>query len=142
MPEPKHIWKQRYEEINNWEKRFYDQGTIIVKFFLHISKAEQGKRFLARIEDPSRNWKVSPTDMTERGFWDDYTTAFTDMLNHTSTDFAPWHVISMNHKWSGHLQALSILVEALKAANPQYPVVDDKMQATLAQMKKELLEGK
>lgn len=142
MAPPKHIWKQRYQEINNWEKRLHDQGTIIIKFFLHISKKEQGKRFLARIDDPSKNWKVSATDMTERGFWDEYTTAFTDMLNHTSTDYAPWYVLSMDHKWSGHLQAIAIMIERLKEANPQYPVVDEKMQAILKQMKAELLAGK
>lgn len=142
MPAPKHIWKERYEDINAWEKRLYDNGTIIIKLFLHVSRKEQGARFLARIEDPSKNWKVSPTDMVERGYWDEYTTAFTDMLNHTSTDYAPWYALSMDHKWSGHLTAVSIILDHLKKLNLAYPKVDEQTEAELQKMKKELEAGK
>lgn len=142
MPAPEHIWKQRYKDINDWEKRLNNNGTIIIKLFLHVSRAEQGARFLSRIEDPSKNWKVSPTDMVERGFWDEYTTAFTDMLNHTSTDYAPWYALSMDHKWSGHLTAVSIILDHLKQLNLSYPKVDAAMVAELQKMKKELEEGK
>ena len=139
---PKDIWKQRYKEINNWEKRLNDQGTKIVKFFLHLSREEQGRRFMARIEDKDKNWKVSPTDMVERGYWDEYTAAFTDMLNETSTDYAPWHVLPSDHKWFSHLSALSVLIKAMEDINPQYPTVDAAMLADLEKMKKELEAGK
>lgn len=141
LPKPEHIWKQRYREINNWEQRLTDQGTVVVKFFLHLSRKEQGKRFLERIDDPLKNWKVSPTDMTERGYWKDYTAAFTDMLNHTSTDFAPWYVLPADHKWFSHLTAVSVVLQAMKSTSPHYPNVDASMQATLQKMKQELEEG-
>ena len=142
VPAPEHIWKQRYKEINDWEKRLTDQGTVVVKLFLHLSRKEQGKRFLARLDDPTKNWKVSPTDMVERGYWDDYTKAFTDMLNNTSTDYAPWYVIPSDHKWFGHLSSVSVILDAFKRINPKYPDPDPAVMANLDKMKQELLDGK
>ena len=141
MPVRKDIWQQRYDEINNWERRLYNNGTIIIKMLLLVSKEEQGRRFLERINNPAKNWKVSPTDMKERGFWDEYTEAFTDMLNHTSTEHAPWHVLSMDEKWSGQLEAITILLNELRALNLHYPEVSAEDRERLVEMKRELEAG-
>ena len=141
MPVPKDIWQQRYTEINNWERRLYDNGTIIIKMLLLVSKEEQGRRFLERINNPAKNWKVSPTDMKERGYWDAYTEAFTDMLNNTSTDYAPWHVLTMDEKWSGQLEAITILLNELQGLGLKYPEVSAADRERLEEMKTELEAG-
>lgn len=142
IPFPSDIWSQRYQNINDWEKRLNDNGTVVVKLFLHLSRQEQGRRFMSRIDDPSKHWKVSPTDMVERGFWDDYTAAFSDMLGNTSTEYAPWHVIPADHKWFSHLSTMAVLLEAMKTINPSYPTVSAAVEKELADMKKELEAGK
>ena len=133
------IWQRRYRDINDWERYLTDNGTIIVKLFLNLSKGEQERRFLARIDEPEKNWKFSPADLRERAFWDDYQGAFQDMLSHTSTDWAPWHVIPADHKWFSHLSTSAVLLETLRDLNPHYPQVDAAAKAELAQAKKELL---
>ncbi len=133
------IWQRRYRDINDWERYLTDNGTIIVKLFLNLSKDEQERRFLARIDEPEKNWKFSPADLRERAFWDDYQGAFHDMLSHTSTDWAPWHVIPADHKWFSHLSTSAVLLETLRDLNPDYPQVDAAAKAELAQAKKELL---
>ena len=133
------IWQRRYRDINDWERYLTDNGTIIVKLFLNLSKGEQERRFLARIDEPEKNWKFSPADLRERAFWDDYQGAFQDMLSHTSTDWALWHVIPADHKWFSHLSTSAVLVETLRDLNPHYPQVDDAAKAELAEAKKELL---
>ena len=133
------IWQRRYRDINDWERYLTDNGTIIVKLFLNLSKGEQERRFLARIDEPEKNWKFSPADLRERAFWDDYQGAFQDMLGHTSTDWAPWHVIPADHKWFSHLSTFAVLLETLRDLNPHYPQVDAAAKAELAQAKKELL---
>lgn len=95
----KKIWKQRFEDINNYEKYLTNNGTVILKFFLNISKSEQKRRFLRRIELPEKNWKFSMSDVEERAYWNDYMEAYEDVFNHTSTDWAPWYIIPSNHKW-------------------------------------------
>ncbi|MGB9303286.1 MAG: PPK2 family polyphosphate kinase [Mycobacterium sp.] len=135
------IWQRRYRDINDWERYLTDNGTIIVKLFLNLSKSEQGRRFLARIDEPKKNWKFSPADLRERAFWDDYQGAFQDMLSRTSTDWAPWHVIPADHKWFSHLSTSAVLLETLRDLNPHYPQVDATAKAELAEAKKELLDA-
>ena len=133
------IWQRRYRDINDWERYLTDNGTVIVKLFLNVSKEEQARRFLARIDEPEKNWKFSVADLHERAFWDDYQRAFQDMLSHTSTVWAPWHVIPADHKWFSHVSTSAVLLETLRDLNPQYPQVDAAAKAELAQAKKELL---
>ena len=133
------IWQRRYRDINDWERYLTDNGTIIVKLFLNLSKGEQERRFLARIDEPEKNWKFSAADLRERAFWDDYQGAFQDMLSYTSTDWAPWHVIPADHKWFSHLSTSAVLLETLRDLNPHYPQVDAAAKAELAEAKKELL---
>jgi PPK2 family polyphosphate:nucleotide phosphotransferase len=139
--DPGDIWQRRYRDINDWERYLTDNGTIIVKLFLNLSKGEQGRRFLARIDEPEKNWKFSPADLRERAFWDDYQGAFQDMLSRTSTDWAPWHVIPADHKWFSHLSTSAVLLETLRDLNPHYPQVDATAKAELAEAKKELLDA-
>lgn len=137
---PKGLWKRRYRQINQWEKHLTDNGTTIVKLFLNVSKQEQGRRFLERIDRPEKNWKFSPADLRERGYWHDYRKAFNQMLSHTSTEHAPWHVIPADHKWFSHLSTLAVLIETLKALDPQYPEVSAEVKAQLAEAEKILLD--
>jgi PPK2 family polyphosphate:nucleotide phosphotransferase len=133
------LWHRRYKHINEWERHLTDNGTTVVKLFLNVSKTEQGRRFLERIDRPEKNWKFSPTDLTERGYWDDYQHAFSEMLSHTSTDHAPWHVIPADHKWYSHLCSLAVIVHELEKLDPQYPDVAADVKAHLADAKKALL---
>lgn len=136
---PRGVWQRRYREINEWERYLTESGTMIVKLFLNVSKAEQARRFLARIEEPEKNWKFSPADLRERAFWDDYQHAFQEMLSHTSTSWAPWHVIPSDYKWFSHLSTSAVLLATLGELNPQYPKVDAAVKAELEQAKRELL---
>ncbi len=135
-PVPDDIWEQRYRQINDWERRLTEQGTVIVKLFLNLSKQEQAKRFLSRIDDRHKNWKFSEADMAERAYWDDYLVAFTDMLNNTSTDYALWHVLPADNKWFLRLSAISVILDAMRQIDPQYPNVSDEERAELQAMKK------
>lgn len=132
------IWRRRFREINDWERYLVDNGTKVIKIFLNVSRDEQARRFLARIDDPAKNWKFSPADMTERGFWDDYQRAYSEMLSHTSTDHAPWYVVPADRKWFGRLATVAILTDVLMDLDPQYPTVAPEVKAKLAEMKKQL----
>ncbi|GAC56970.1 putative polyphosphate kinase [Gordonia hirsuta DSM 44140 = NBRC 16056] len=133
------IWKQRYKDINAWEKYLTDNGTVVVKLFLNVSPDEQARRFLARIDTETKNWKFSKTDMAERDLWPDYQRAFGDMLSHTSTPHAPWHVIPADHKWAGHLATFAVLLEAIKRIDPQYPAVSAAERADLSTYRQRLI---
>ncbi|HVF48937.1 MAG TPA: polyphosphate kinase 2 family protein [Pyrinomonadaceae bacterium] len=135
----KSIWKQRFREINNFERHLTDNGIHVLKFFLHLSKEEQKRRFLARIETPEKNWKFSLGDAKERGFWDEYMNAYEDMLRHTSTEHAPWHVIPADNKWFTRAAIADILVAKLKSLKLTYPTVSDEHRQELLNAK-ELLE--
>jgi PPK2 family polyphosphate:nucleotide phosphotransferase len=115
------LWKQRFEEINNFEKYLVSNGIIVLKFFLNVSKAEQKKRFLERINLPEKNWKFSASDAQERRFWDNYMNAYEETLRHTSTNNAPWHIIPADHKWFTRLVVADIICAKLKDLNLQYP---------------------
>ena len=134
------IWKRRYREINDWERYLVDNGFRIVKLFLNLSKEEQRQRFLARIDEPEKNWKFSPADAREREHWDEYQVAYSEMLSHTSTDWAPWHVIPADHKWFARIAASAIIADALMAIDPQYPTVSDETRTELLATKA-VLEG-
>lgn len=120
---PKEVWSKRYEQINAFEKMLSDEGTTIVKFFLHISKDEQKQRLENRIADPEKNWKFNPGDLKERQLWDDYQDAYEDALNKTSTDYAPWYVIPANRKWYRNVVVARIAHETLKYMDPKFPEV-------------------
>jgi len=128
-------WKQRFEEINNFEKYLVHNGIVVVKFFLNVSKAEQKKRFLERIERPDKNWKFSASDAKERQHWDDYMRAYEDCFNHTSTEWAPWYVIPADHKPTTRLAVARILIKVLEDLNLAYPEVTAEQRDELARAK-------
>ncbi len=117
------FWKARYEDINNFEKHLSRNGTRIVKFFLHLSKDEQRERFLARINDPDKHWKISPSDISERKYWNDYMEAFEECIHETSTEWAPWYVIPADHKWVSRALIARILAREIDSLNLKYPEV-------------------
>jgi len=132
------IWKRRYREINEWEHYLVDNGIRIVKLFLNLSPEEQRSRFLERIDNPEKNWKFSAADVRERGHWDEYQAAFSEMLSQTSTKWAPWHVIPADHKWFAHIAVGATLVQTLMEIDPHYPEVDDQTRRELQQVRSEL----
>ena len=128
---PGNLWHQRYREINDWERYLADNGFRMVKLFLNISRKEQRKRFLDRIDRPEKNWKFSASDVAERTHWDEYQRAFSEMLSHTSTDWAPWYVIPANHKWFGRIAAAAVIVRALVDIDPRFPALGDDARKAL-----------
>ncbi len=120
-----HIWKQRFEDINNFEKYLTNNGIVVMKFFLNVSKEEQKQRFLGRIDRPEKNWKFSVADAKERGYWNDYRIAYEAALTHTSTDWAPWHVIPADHKWFTRLAVASLIEQKLASLDLTYPELED-----------------
>jgi PPK2 family polyphosphate:nucleotide phosphotransferase len=118
---PKEVWSQRYEQINEFESMLCENGVTIRKFFLHISKEEQKKRLLERIDDPDRQWKISEADFHERKFWDDYTAAYEEAISKCSTKHCPWFVIPSNKKWFRNLAVSHVIVEALEEMDPKFP---------------------
>lgn len=133
------LWCQRYREINDWERYLTDNGTVVVKIFLNLSNEEQERRFLARIEEPEKNWKFSADDLRERAFWKEYRKAFEEMINETNTKIAPWYVVPADHKWFSHLTTSAILIKTLRRLDPQYPTVSDAQRQALLQAKRDLL---
>lgn len=121
---PEEVWERRYGHINDFERMLADEGTTIVKFFLHISKEEQAERLQARLDSPDKHWKFSPGDLVERTFWDGYQDAYEAMLNQTSTKWAPWYVVPSNTKWYRNLVIARVLVDTLEGLKMQYPKVD------------------
>lgn len=118
---PKKVWSRRYEQINLFEKLLVDNSTKMIKLFLHISKKEQKKRFKERLDDPSKHWKLSPSDFKERKYWEDYTRAYEDALSRTSTAEAPWYIIPANKKWFRNLAVSHILTETLEELKMKFP---------------------
>jgi polyphosphate kinase 2 (PPK2 family) len=122
---PKDRWHRRYEQINAFEEMASHEGTTVVKCFLHISRDEQARRLRARLEDPTKRWKFKMGDLAERARWDDYLAAYEDALTRTSTDWAPWHIISADHKWYRNYAISKILVDSLERLHPEYPQPED-----------------
>jgi PPK2 family polyphosphate:nucleotide phosphotransferase len=135
----KNIWKHRYEDINNFEQHLSRNGTTILKFFLNVSKEEQKKRFLERLDTPEKNWKFSSGDIVERGYWDDYMAAFEDAINATSTPWAPWYVIPADHKWAMRAAVSDIITTTIKDLPLEYPKLPEDEVARLAEAKAKLL---
>ncbi len=133
------VWPQRYRAINDWERHLVDNGIGVVKVFLNLSRREQAKRFLARIEHPEKNWKFSPSDVAERRYWDQYQVAISQMLSHTSTEWAPWFVIPADHKWFARLATAAALIQTLVAIDPHYPTVDPAAHKLMDEARAELL---
>jgi len=121
------VWSKRYEHIKAFEKTLADEGTTILKFYLHIDKDEQKERLQARLDEPHKNWKFSLGDLEERKLWDQYTEAFEVAMERTSTEFAPWYVIPANRKWYRNLVISSIIIEKLKNLNMSYPEAEDDL---------------
>lgn len=132
------LWQRRYHEINEWERTLTDNGIKIVKLFLNLSKEEQRTRFLRRIDLPDHNWKFSSADVREREYWDDYQKAFSAMLSHTSTAWAPWHVIPADRKWFARIAAAAVIASTLIDINPRYPTIDAAARQTLHEVKQAL----
>ncbi len=132
------VWKRRYREINDWERYLTENGIRVVKLFLNLSKEEQRARLLRRIDLPDHNWKFSSADVAERERWDDYQRAFSDVLSHTSTEWAPWYVIPADRKWFGRIGAGAVLVHALMEIDPRYPPVGKRQHEALLEVKEAL----
>jgi PPK2 family polyphosphate:nucleotide phosphotransferase len=132
------VWKRRYREINDWERYLSDNGFRIVKLFLNLSKEEQRRRFLRRIDLPDHNWKFSTADVTERARWNDYQKAFSEALSHTSTEWAPWHVIPADRKWFARIGVAAVLVHALMQIDPRFPAVSEERREDLMEVRQRL----
>jgi PPK2 family polyphosphate:nucleotide phosphotransferase len=120
----RNIWRERFEDIRDWERYLARNGTLVLKFFLNVSKEEQRERFLDRLEDPAKRWKFSMGDVGERALWDKYMAAYQDMVRHTSTREAPWHVVPADHKWFARVIIGSTIIEAMEKLDLRFPKVD------------------
>jgi PPK2 family polyphosphate:nucleotide phosphotransferase len=134
----KSFWAARYEDINAFERHLVRNGTVVLKFFLHVSKDEQKKRFLERLERSEKNWKFSTADLAERQFWDDYQDAYEEAITATSTDWAPWYIIPADNKWASRTVAADIITRTLIDLNLQYPEVSDAQRQLLAEARSKL----
>lgn len=138
----KKIWDERFEDIRGFERHMARNGTVIRKFFLHLSKKEQKKRFLARLDEPEKNWKFSAADIHERKYWDEYQDAYEDMIRNTATEHAPWYVVPADNKWFSRLVISTVLVDTLESLNLEYPKVADAKRKELEAAKKILISKK
>lgn len=138
----KKIWKERFEDIRNFEQYLHRNGTVVIKIFLHVSKEEQKQRFIDRIDDPEKNWKFSTGDIKERGYWDNYQNAYEDMIKNTSTKNSPWYVIPADNKAYARIGVASAIISALEQMDLAYPEVSSEKVAELQNVKKALLEEK
>jgi len=129
---PKEVWKDRYQEINDFERMLTEEGTVVVKFYLHIDRKEQKKRLQARLDDPTKHWKFSMYDMHERRFWGEYMKAYQDVLERTSTSWAPWYLVPSNHAWFRDLIISTVIVKKLQDLGMRYPKLD-KAKVDLSQ---------
>lgn len=134
------IIEQRYTQINDYERYLYNTGTRIVKIFLNVSKDEQARRFISRIDEPRKNWKISANDIKEREFWDSYMEAFETMVNKTSTDDSPWYVVPADHKWFARLLVSRIVLKTLEDINPQWPTVAKEDMEAVQAVRQKLAE--
>jgi PPK2 family polyphosphate:nucleotide phosphotransferase len=137
----KDIWKERFEDINCFERHMGRNGTVIRKFFLHLSKKEQKRRFLARLDEPEKHWKFSAADIQERECWDDYQEAYEDMIRHTASKQAPWYVVPADNKWFTHLVVAAAIVQTLEELDLCYPKVDGEKLKEIAAARRILLKN-
>jgi PPK2 family polyphosphate:nucleotide phosphotransferase len=136
----KDIWEERFQDINTFERYLGRNGVVVRKFYLHVSKEEQKKRFLERLANPKKNWKFSLDDVRERGFWNDYMKAYEEMIRNTATKQAPWYVVPADNKWFTRLVVAAAIVDTLDELNLAYPVMDEEKRQELADARA-LLEG-
>jgi len=136
----KKMWEERFEDICCFEQHMARSGTVIRKFFLNVSKKEQKKRFLERLEEPEKNWKFSASDVRERACWDDYQEAYEDMIRHTATEHAPWFIVPADNKWFTRLVISTVIVDTLESLDLAYPKVDAGKRKELDVAKKGLLK--
>jgi PPK2 family polyphosphate:nucleotide phosphotransferase len=132
------FWQGRYEDINAFERHLARNGTVVLKFFLNVSKDEQRKRFLERLDNPDKHWKFSDADLAERGYWDDYMRAYEECLSATSSDWAPWHVIPANHKWVSRALVAHIVAATIESLDLKYPEVTPEKRKQIAAARKQL----
>jgi len=137
----KGIWEDRYQDINNFEKYLVSNGLVVLKFFLHLSKSEQKKRFLERLEMPEKNWKFSMADVKERGYWKDYQKAYEELIQNTATKQAPWYVIPADNKWFTRLAVAAATIDVLDSLDLQFPEVDKEKKKELAKVRQALIRG-
>jgi len=137
----KKIWKERFEDIRNFENYLTRNGVVIRKFFLHVSKEEQKRRFLARLNEPEKNWKFSDADVHERQYWNDYMNAYEEMIQHTSTPEAPWYVVPADHKWFTHIAVSSAIIQTLEEMDLQFPKVNKERRKQLESARQALLKS-
>jgi len=145
LPEPlvtKRLWKERYEDIRNFEQHLGRNGTRVLKFFLHVSRKEQKRRFLERLDNPDKHWKFSEADIRERGFWDDYMEAYEDAIRATATEEAPWYVVPADNKWFTRIVVASAVIEAMAGLDLRYPEVGPDRLKGLAAARRALTGGK
>jgi PPK2 family polyphosphate:nucleotide phosphotransferase len=136
----KSIWEERFEDIRTFERHMARNGTVIRKFFLHVSKKEQKQRFLARLDQPEKNWKFSAADIHERQFWNDYQDTYEDMIRNTASEHAPWYVVPADNKWFTRIVVSAVIVETLESLDLAYPKVDEQKRQELEAAKKVLLK--
>jgi len=134
------FWENRFKQINRFEKNLHQNGTVILKFFLHVSKKEQKKRFVERIDDPAKNWKFSAADLKERGFWNDYQKVYEEAISATSQSYAPWFIVPADDKWYTRFIIANVLREKLQALDLSFPVLNEKQKVELQKAKEMLLK--
>ncbi|MGE5848444.1 MAG: polyphosphate kinase 2 family protein [Ignavibacteria bacterium] len=132
----KHIWDERFQDIRNFEKYLNRNGTVVRKFFLHVSEEEQKKRFLERIDNPEKNWKFSSADAKERGHWDEYMKAYEEMIRNTAAKHSPWYVVPADNKWFTRLVVAAAVIDALSSLDLEYPEVGEEKLKELAEAKR------
>jgi polyphosphate kinase 2 (PPK2 family) len=138
----KKIWEERFQDIRGFERYLHRNGTIVRKFFLHVSKKEQQRRFLARLDLPEKNWKFSANDAKERGFWNEYMEAYEDTIRNTATEDSPWYVVPADNKWFTRVIVASAIIDTLASLNLQYPKVSAAKKKELAEAREVLLANK
>jgi PPK2 family polyphosphate:nucleotide phosphotransferase len=138
----KNFWEERYQSIRNFERHISDNGTVIIKFFLNVSKNEQKKRFLERIDQPNKNWKFSSADIDERALWDDYMKVYEEAINATSEDHAPWYIIPADKKWFTRIAISRIIIDTFKSMELKQPVLSESERLKLEECRKRLLNEK
>ncbi len=138
----KNIWNERFQDIRSFERYLHRNGTIVRKFFLNVSKKEQQRRFLERLDNPDKNWKFSANDAKERGYWKDYMVAYEETIRETTTEDSPWYVVPADNKWFTRVIVAAAVIDALASLNLEYPKVSDEKKKELAAARKILLESK
>jgi PPK2 family polyphosphate:nucleotide phosphotransferase len=137
----KNVWEERFQDIRSFERYLHRNGTLVRKFFLHVSKKEQERRFLERLDNPDKNWKFSANDAKERGFWKDYMRAYEETIRETATEDSPWYVVPADNKWYTRVVVAAAVIDALSSLDLHYPKVSDAKKKELSSARTQLLSG-